>query len=200
MSTDRITIIEQVALNPESMPLPFFWQNGSGLRGIRSEGRALGGDLLVFIWKDCMQVLLEHARSSPRHEIGGLLLGRYCHDGQQQFVIVERGLPTPDTGSLIEFRFTSSAVEQVDVEHHSKYPELQRLGWYHSHPIGLRLSDPDLDIHRRIFRAPHHIAIVMMTGGKEIGCAAWEQGQVGEVGGFFVLEAEGSVKGERKGR
>lgn len=68
------------------------------------------------------------------------------------------------------------------------YPRLLVIGWYHSHPLGLRLSEVDITAHRSAFREPYQIALVMDLGGRDIGCAVWRDGQVSHVGGFFVVD------------
>ncbi len=179
-------IIRETVIPPDNtLTLPFFWHGDLQLQQC---GDVVGWEVLVFVRDPCRQAMEEHARRSPQHEIGGLLLGRYGIAGGQRFVIVEEVLPAPGVGSMVEFRFTAGAIQELDAEHNRRYTHLLRLGWYHSHPMGLRLSGTDLAIHRGIFRAPHQIAIVLQTGGHAIGCAVWHGKEVSPVGGFFVLE------------
>lgn len=190
---DQITIFDETKIEPQPLPLPFFWSDASNTVRIRTLGAVLGLDLLVFVWVQAYQDMIRHARAGRTNEVGGILLGRYCQAGPHRFVLVEQNLRSHQTGNSHEFRFALEAIDRLDAIHRVEYPELIRLGWYHSHPMGLKLSDTDLSAHQRIFKQPHQLAIVMMTGGHEMGCAVWHRGKVSPVGGIFVLDGHPRV-------
>ena len=140
-------------------------------------GRTLSGEILG------------RGRSDPLHEVGGWLFGFYASDGTCPFVVVEGSMPAQGgSKSSVSFRFTCEDQERMASVKEEEYPDQLVLGWYHSHPIGLTLSDVDVEAHRTVFRQPFHIALVMGIGGREVGCAVWDGDQVSDVGGFWVLE------------
>ena len=55
-----------------------------------------------------------------------------------------------------------------------KCPELDVLGWYHSHPrIGIFLSRADIFIHREFFNHPNQVALVVDPYTMKKGFYGW---------------------------
>lgn len=172
---------------PQQMFLPLCSPlAGTGTR-VHSHGAVRCDGLQVYVWASTLEAILAHGRSDPTHEVGGWLFGRYGSDGVHPLVLVEETLRAKGGGrSMVSFRFTVE--DQEAVATFREHSDLLTVGWYHSHPLGLALSDQDKDVHRIVFRQPFHVVLVMGIGGRDIGCAVWDHGQISDVGGFFVLD------------
>lgn len=92
-------------------------------------------------------------------ELGGLLAGRF--DGTT--VTVAAAVPARGAvGTARSFTFTRQAWEDVTAELAARHPDLDLVGWYHSHPgLGLHLSDHDRYITSTFFPQPWHLAYVV---------------------------------------
>ncbi|CAG0935166.1 hypothetical protein TFLX_03998 [Thermoflexales bacterium] len=174
---------------PGEMPLPLFKPIIRGVTRVRSFKSVECSTLLVFVWAEILANIVEHGRSDLVNEIGGWLLGEYASDGINKFVVIEASLPAQGgRKGPAHFCFTCEAQQQFADARESHFPHLQVVGWYHSHPLGMRLSEMDKQVHQN-FNEPFQVAMVLSTGGWDIGCAVWKNGQISEVGGFFVLDS-----------
>jgi len=174
---------------PQRLFLPLCSPLAEAGARVRSHGAVRRDGVQVYVWVSTLEAILAHGRSDPTHEVGGWLFGRYASDGVHHFVLVEESLQAKGGGkSTVSFRFTVEDQETAAAFREHSRPDLLTVGWYHSHPLGLALSDQDKDVHRTVFRQPFHIALVMGTGGRDIGCAVWDHGQISNIGGFFVLD------------
>jgi len=115
-------------------------------------------------------------------EIGGILLGR--REGPQTTILnyaaldCEHAFGPSFTLSPKDLAHLSVLLEQA----RRNTPDLQLVGWYHSHTrSGIFLSEADLDIHKRYFPEPWHIALVLKPHTFQPTRA-----------GFFFREADGS--------
>jgi proteasome lid subunit RPN8/RPN11 len=185
----QVRVLGRATLAPTPRRLPLF---DASFGELRTEGAVRGDGLQTYVVESTMVQLLRHARSDPTHEIGGWLFGEYAIDGDWPFVIVTQHLPARGRApNGAAFHLTIEDQEEAE-SYRRAHPELHAVGWYHSHPIGLRFSEQDRGVHRGLFRQAHHIALVMWLGGRtgeggRIGCVSWNGDRLTEAGGFFVL-------------
>lgn len=112
--------------------------------------------------------------TTPVHETGGFLLGRYADTNNAQWDIdILQFCPARSVAFSAPNRlaFGAAAIQELDVAMEAA-PELSLLGWFHTHP-GLTpyLSKMDLSIHNGFFTAPWQIAVVLdpLTPGFDTG-------------------------------
>ena len=95
-------------------------------------------DLPVFLDLDAMRDMESHAVSDTSVELGGVLLGGQFHDKQgQPFVVITDSLRARHYESTRgSFKFTHDTWSRITRERDEFPPELQMVGWYHTHQIG----------------------------------------------------------------
>jgi len=117
----------------------------------------------------------QHARSSLKAEICGVMIGHHNEDT----TVVEdciRGEHSDQGGAHVTF--TQDTWEHIYQIKDRDFPGKKIVGWYHSHPgFGVFLSDHDLFIHRNFFSAPHQVAWVYDPHSDEEGCFALTGGE-----------------------
>ncbi|MDP6035962.1 MAG: Mov34/MPN/PAD-1 family protein [Verrucomicrobiota bacterium] len=117
----------------------------------------------------------QHARSSLKAEICGVMIGHHNEDT----TVVEdciRGEHSDQGGAHVTF--TQDTWEHIYQIKDRDFPGKKIVGWYHSHPgFGVFLSDHDLFIHRNFFSAPHQVAWVYDPHSDEEGCFALADGE-----------------------
>jgi len=117
----------------------------------------------------------QHARSSLKAEICGVMIGHHNEDT----TVVEdciRGEHSEQGGAHVTF--TQDTWEHIYQIKDRDFPGKKIVGWYHSHPgFGVFLSDHDLFIHRNFFSAPHQVAWVYDPHSDEEGCFALTGGE-----------------------
>ena len=144
--------------------------------------------LRISMTKESYAALIGHAKESVDREICGVLLGSLCEDDYGLFVSVEaaiRGTTAKAGGTHVTF--TQDTWNQIHMERKARYPRLQIVGWYHSHPgFGVEFSDMDMFIQRNFFSGPAQIAFVSdPLGGDEAICANTDTG-IRSIGRFWV--------------
>src|SRR5215471_16486378 len=116
-------------------------------------------------------------------EIGGILLGRF-ENGRLSIVEYmplecEHAYGPSFTVSPSDHGRMRALLKSAD----EQYPDLQPVGWYHSHTrSGIFLSDDDLAIYHLYFPEPWQVALVMTPH-------TFEPPRIG----FFFREADGRV-------
>lgn len=130
----------------------------------------------------------EHAHSTLRNEVGGLLLGRaYTAPDMPQLVFVEaiasvRAYNTE--ASATHVKFDPETWSMMLKEKDEKHPDLRIVGWYHTHPnMSVFVSGYDIDAHRQ-FPEPWHIALVV----------APQMDRSHTTGGFFIPDARNRLR------
>lgn len=119
-------------------------------------------------------------------EIGGILLGTHHGD-----LVSITGYEQLDCEHALGPSFLLSPRDQLRLSDLSARaarnpPGRQLLGWYHSHTRSeIFLSETDIDIHKRFFWEPWHIALVLKPHTFEPMRA-----------GFFFRESDGSIRGD----
>lgn len=141
------------------------------------------GDVEIFMTQRALRQVNEHLAADTSREYGGLLYGQRVTDPDGTFVgvVVLQAVPaTHSPGSAARMSFTVDTWQHFDrMEDQWKAAgiEMQRVGWYHSHPgFSLFLSHHDLDV-CEAFTHPTHLALVVDPIQNE--------------GGFFIRGTEG---------
>lgn len=117
--------------------------------------------------------ILTHCYENPNVEVGGVLLGGVyrspevggADDLPIDFVeIIDAIWAEQTTATVGKVEFTSESWARINVERDQKYPNLQIVGWYHTHPgHGVFLSREDRFIHNNFFAQDFQLALVIDT-------------------------------------
>jgi proteasome lid subunit RPN8/RPN11 len=106
--------------------------------------------------------LSAHARESLDAEVCGVLIGETCEDDAGPFVHVRhiiRGTQAKERGTHVTY--TQETWNQIHEVKERDFPNLDIVGWYHTHPgFGVEFSDMDRFIQRNFFPSPTQIGLV----------------------------------------
>lgn len=132
--------------------------------GIHLHGHAPAGDQVrVFISQAALQQVDKHAHSNLDVEVGGVLMG-HLREGETYLSIdVLAALPavTNDHGP-VHFTFTADAWARIHEDRSDQYPDLQIVGWFHTHPdLGVFYSADDVVVHSAAFVMPWQVGLVI---------------------------------------
>src|SRR5262245_22698628 len=112
-------------------------------------------DLPIFLDLQPAAAVERHAHRDTSVELGGILLGKECRDEQtgQPFVWVTQALEAKHyENSQASFTYTHDSWAEITRERERLFPDLDIVGWYHTHPdFGVFLSSHDEFIHRNFF-------------------------------------------------
>ena len=141
----------------------------------------------VFLTQDAFCRAVEHAASDMENEVGGILAGRLSNgsDNGKWSIVIEKVLPARFTRQGSTFiTFTQDSLVAIINEMEDRFPELQIVGWYHTHPrLGLFLSHYDTWLHHHFFPEPWQVALVMDPHPS--------------IAGFFIRQMDGSLDPDR---
>jgi proteasome lid subunit RPN8/RPN11 len=136
----------------------------------------------------------QHARSSPKAEICGVLIG---HDRDRRVEITAsiEGENADQAGAHVTF--TQDTWEHIYAVKDKKFPDERIVGWYHSHPgFGIFLSEHDSFIHKNFFSSPGQVAWVFDPISDEEGCFGWSDGQIRRLTQISLLDRRGGEPAE----
>jgi proteasome lid subunit RPN8/RPN11 len=147
-------------------------------------------DLPIFLDRGPADSIERHAISDTSVELGGILLGHECVDEEtgRPFVWITRSLEARHyENTQASFTYTHDSWQEITRERDEKFPELDIVGWYHTHPdFGIFLSSHDLFIHQHFFNRPLQVAYVVDPIRHDRGFFQWRDDQIDQLGGFFV--------------
>ena len=147
-------------------------------------------DLPIFLDRRTADAIERHALRDTSVELGGIMLGLECVDDQtgEPFVWVTQSLEAKHyENTQASFTYTHDAWEEITRERDKLHPDLDIVGWYHTHPdFGIFLSSHDLFIHRNFFDQPLQVAYVVDPIRQTRGFFRWRDGGLDQVGGFFL--------------
>lgn len=118
-----------------------------------------------------------HATRDLSRELGGVLLGEQGQDEKGYFVKISATLPvrTSDHGP-VHFTFTADSWAQLHQERSQRYPQLEIVGWYHTHPnLGVFYSADDVVVHKAAFVLPWQVGLVYDPIRGEGCLVGWQQ-------------------------
>jgi proteasome lid subunit RPN8/RPN11 len=129
----------------------------------------------LVVRRSVLNKMKEHGRTSMHAEVGGMLVGNLCWDGEP-FLIVKASIIGKHTdGNVASVTFTAETWNHVWQEQEKHYPDTNIIGWYHTHPgFGIFLSRMDLFICEHTFYAPHQVAYVYDPQSEDDGWFIWK--------------------------
>jgi proteasome lid subunit RPN8/RPN11 len=128
----------------------------------------------VLISGEVLRQIRQHARSSSKTEVCGILIGDELSNGANKIKIAAciAGVNASQAGTHVTF--TQDTWEHIYKIKDATFPDDRIVGWYHSHPgFGVFLSDHDTFIHKNFFSAPTQVAWVYDPHSDEEGCFGW---------------------------
>ena len=143
--------------------------------------------VLVSHRQQAISQIRAHSISNLRAELGGVLLGHAYRDGEQLLVEVIAALPARnDDHGPIHFTFTADAWSQIHHDRTAQYPNLDIVGWFHTHPgLGVFYSSDDVVVHTAAFTLPWHVGLVVDPLGNEASYFGWQEGVLTPIPGYF---------------
>src|SRR4051794_34905779 len=152
-------------------------------------------DLPIFLDRVTADAIERHALRDTSVELGGILLGKECLDDQtgEPFVWVNHSLEAKHyENTQASFTYTHESWEEITRERDRRYPDLDIVGWYHTHPdFGIFLSHHDLFIQRNFFGQPLQLAYVVDPIRQTRGFFRWRGGEMEATGGFYLAAERG---------
>ena len=151
-------------------------------------GQPVPADAVTVVFSQtAVQQIAAHSSSNLDCELGGALLGRAFRYEDRLYVDVQAGLPavTKDHGP-VHFTFTADAWAQLHTDRAAKYPNLDIVGWFHTHPdLGVFYSSDDVVVHSAAFTMPWHIGLVVDPVRRETAVFGWQAGHLKAYPGFY---------------
>lgn len=147
------------------------------------------GQLEIRIHCEVAQRIRQHARSSPKAEICGVLIGDE-HDCITTIEAAIEGNDAVEAGTHVTF--TQDTWEHIYRVKDRDFPDSRIVGWYHSHPgFGVFLSDHDTFIHKNFFSASGQVAWVYDPHSDEEGCFGWVDGRLERLSRIVFCDEKG---------
>jgi proteasome lid subunit RPN8/RPN11 len=130
----------------------------------------------VLMESEVARKIRQHARSSMKAEVCGVLIGSSDHERMVVEACIQ-GNNAAQGGAHVTF--TQDTWEHIYKIKDAEYPEQKIVGWYHSHPgFGVFLSEHDLFIQQNFFSNPQQVAWVYDPHTDEEGCFGWIGGSI----------------------
>ena len=156
-------------------------------------GEPQPGELQVFVDLDAMRDMEEHAVSDTRVELGGVMLGGQFQDEDgHAYVLISDSLRAKHyEATKGSFKFTHETWEQITRERDEFPPDMQMVGWYHTHPDwGVFLSGMDMFICDNFFNKRLDVALVIDPCRQDRGFFQWTGNpaeRVRRIGCFYLI-------------
>lgn len=133
----------------------------------------------VWIEAEVARRIRQHARSSMKTEVCGVLIGR--EEGDSTFIeACIPGVNAAQAGTHVTF--TQETWEHIYKIKDKDHPDDRIVGWYHSHPgFGVFLSDHDMFIQENFFSSPNQVAWVYDPHSDEEGCFGWQEDKIEKI-------------------
>ncbi|MEW4570513.1 Mov34/MPN/PAD-1 family protein [Tautonia sp. JC769] len=148
-------------------------------------------DLAIFVDWATVDAIERHALSDTRVELGGILLGKECVDEEtgRPFVWISQAIEAKHyENTQASFTYTHDSWEEITRERDRKHPNLDIVGWYHTHPdFGIFLSGHDVFIQQHFFGQPLQVAYVVDPIRQTRGIFQWRDGGLRQVEGYVVV-------------
>ncbi|MDI9584709.1 MAG: Mov34/MPN/PAD-1 family protein [Acidobacteriota bacterium] len=147
----------------------------------------------VYIHTDALERIIDHVRTQPKREVGGVLVGNFYTSKQQRVTEVRAAVDAPDAqGGVAHVTFSPENWGVIHQRVESELPGGSVVGWYHSHPgFGVFMSDQDLFIQDNFFDGEGHVALVIDPRKHDVGVFTWqlvgERRAVRPAPGFWVF-------------
>jgi proteasome lid subunit RPN8/RPN11 len=139
---------------------------------------------VVVMEAEVARKIRQHARSSMKAEVCGVLIGSNEHERMTVEACIA-GINAAQGGAHVTF--TQDTWEHIYKIKDKDFPEHKIVGWYHSHPgFGVFLSEHDLFIQQNFFSNPQQIAWVYDPHTDEEGCFGWVGGNIEKLSAIRV--------------
>src|ERR1700686_1974402 len=156
---------------------------------MNARAKPLSAQPSLLIDSEVVRQIRQHARSSSKTEVCGVLIGQ-DRDHRIQVAACIEGQNAEEAGAHVTF--TQDTWEHIYAVKDQKYPEERIVGWYHSHPgFGVFLSDHDTFIHKNFFSSPGQVAWVFDPHSDEEGCFGWVGGRIERLKQIEVVDRRG---------
>jgi proteasome lid subunit RPN8/RPN11 len=156
------------------------------------------GQPSLLIAADVARKIRQHARSSMKTEICGVLIGQ-DRPGRIEIQACIAGANADEAGAHVTF--TQDTWEHIYQVKDKEYPDHRIVGWYHSHPgFGVFLSDHDTFIHKNFFASPGQVAWVFDPHSDEEGCFGWVGSKLERLSQIAVVDHRGGETVQESGR
>ena len=118
-----------------------------------------------------------HSVSDLRRELGGVLLGHATQSTLTIRVHVAAAIPIQsDDHGPVHFTFNADAWAQLHLDRAERYPQLDVVGWYHTHPdLGVFYSADDIVVHSAAFVLPWQVGLVLDPVRNEMCLVGWNE-------------------------
>lgn len=135
-----------------------------------------GDQVQVAFSQEAIFQIENHSKSDLSRELGGALLGHALQQEGSTLVKVLASLPvvSADHGP-VHFTFSADSWALLHRDKVNRYPHLDIVGWYHTHPdLGVFFSADDVVVHSAAFVMPWHIGLVVDPVRGEAFLAGWQ--------------------------
>jgi len=177
MAKLRIKLLEVPPPLPPCWPMPL----DESIRWASPYEAEVDRQVEIFFTQHAYLRCIKHAASDLSHEIGGALVGQILHDelADVQYIVIEDIIPAEHTEfSRTHLTFTQTTLVQLNNELEAQFPDLEMVGWYHTHPrMAVFLSSYDTWLHRNFFREPWQVALVVEPYREHGGFFCWQPEQ-----------------------
>lgn len=156
-------------------------------------GECRPGELEIFVDLDVMRDMEAHAISNTRVELGGVMLGKQLVDqnGVPYVVVTDSLRAEHYEATKGSFKFTHDTWSQITRQREAFHPDLEMVGWYHTHPgWSVFLSGMDLFICNNFFNRPLDVALVIDPCEQDRGWFQWNDADppaTKRTGGFKLM-------------
>lgn len=156
--------------------------------GLTMVGKPDPEKLQILVGGEAFAKIDRHIRSDTTHEVGGFLIGKpYEWEGKQYVEVIDAMEADATSSSQVHLTFSSNTWMLAQNLLREKFPEMNIVGWYHTHPrMELFLSSQDLSIHEGFFREPWHVALVLDPTRQAASFFAWDDERVREMAGYQI--------------
>lgn len=146
-----------------------------------------GSGLRVYLRYALFRALDDFALRDTSREQAGLLLGR--RDPRGGYMAVEEALEAGiDEGGS---RFTERTWQRARRVAKHRYPRLEVVGWFHTHPgTGVELSAEEIAVHRKFFAEPWQVVYAVDPVLRERNFHIWREGDLVGASGFRIYGKE----------
>jgi proteasome lid subunit RPN8/RPN11 len=165
---------------------------------MKAKAKPVNTQPTLLVDSEVVRQIRQHARSSSKNEICGVLIGQ-DRDRRIEVAACIEGQNAEEAGAHVTF--TQDTWEHIYAVKDKRYPEERIVGWYHSHPgFGVFLSDHDTFIHKNFFSSPGQVAWVFDPHSDEEGCFGWVDGRIERLTRIAVVDRRGGEQAEESGR
>jgi proteasome lid subunit RPN8/RPN11 len=161
---------------------------------MKARAKSTTGQPTLVVDSEVVRQIRQHARSSSKAEICGVLIGQ-DRDHRIEVAACIEGQNAEEAGAHVTF--TQDTWEHIYAVKDKKFPQERIVGWYHSHPgFGVFLSDHDTFIHKNFFSSPGQVAWVFDPHSDEEGCFGWVDGRIERLTRIGVVDRRGGEEAE----